>query len=98
MRWIRKALILGLAGVGAYHLFELVQARAKGVQASAGPPVNDAIDTVRSAAARVKDDLTTAQTEAAEELRHPSAPDDLNAAPEPQMAVADHVDPADVPS
>jgi hypothetical protein len=98
MRWIRKALILGLAGVGAYHLYEMAQARAKGVQASAGPPVNDAIDTVRTAAARVKDDLAAAQTEAAEELRSPSAGEGAAATPEPQMAVADHADPADARS
>jgi hypothetical protein len=97
MRWIRKALILALAGLGAYRLYELVSARAGRVQTNAGPQVSDAVETVKTAAARVKDDVTAAKSEVAEELRSAAEePLDLvevesPGEPEPRMAVADEI-------
>ena len=95
MRWIRKALIIALAGLGAYRLYELIMARVGRVQTNAGPQVTDAVETVKAAASRVKDDVTAAKSEVTEELR--SAVDDPldlvgNEVPveaEPRLAVAD---------
>jgi hypothetical protein len=71
MRLIRKAVILGLAGVGAFRLYELAAAKADQVRMNAGPPVDDALETTKSAATQVKDDLATATTDA---LKSASAP------------------------
>lgn len=90
MRWIRKTVVIGLAAFGVYRIYELVRARVQ----IATPPVNEALDTVRTTAAKVRDDLAEAQTDIVDELKPAIAPDDATAS-EPRMAVADpHADAA----
>ena len=64
MRWIRKLVVVGLAGFGAYRIYELVRERAQ----IAAPPVDGALDTVRTTAAKVRDDLAEGQTDIVDEL------------------------------
>jgi hypothetical protein len=89
--------ILGLAAVGAYRLYELAQGQAGQLRASAGPPVNDAIDTMKTAATKVKDDLTEAQADVVDDLQTAVRRTETAATDgEPRMAVAgDAADPSE---
>jgi len=84
MRWIRKSVVIGLAAFGVYRVYEIVRARVQ----IATPPVSEAFDTVKTTAAKVRDDLAEAQTDIVDELKPAIAPDEATA-PEPRMAVAD---------
>jgi hypothetical protein len=94
MRLIRKLLVLGLAAFGAYRLYELGRARATQVSAQAGPPVGDALDTVKVTAAKVRDDLGAARDDVVDDLKTAVGADDSTASPEPRMAVSADLDPA----
>jgi hypothetical protein len=90
MRWIRKLVILSLAGLGAYRIYELATAKADEVRTNVGPPVGDAIDTVKSTAANVKDDLAAGKADIADDLHAAVSPHEP-----PRMAEnADRVSPA----
>jgi hypothetical protein len=93
MRWIRKLIVVGLAAFGAYRLYELARTRAQ----IAAPPVNDALDTVRETAVKVRDDVADAQSDIVDELKPALAPEGTGAtASEPRMAVSDgHGNPAE---
>ncbi len=68
MRWIRKLVILSLAGFGTYRLYELATAKADQVRTDAGPPVGSAIETAKTTVARVKEDLVVGKSDIAEDL------------------------------
>jgi hypothetical protein len=88
MRWIRKLVILSLAAFGAYRLYELATAKADQVRTDVGPPVGNAIETVKTTAAHVKEDLADGKSDIADGLHAALSPE-----PEPRMAVnADRID------
>jgi hypothetical protein len=97
MRFITKLVILGLAAIGAYRLYELAQGRAGQLRESAGPPVGDAIDTMKTTATKVKDDLAEAQADVVDDLQAAVRRTEKAAGDgEPRMAVAgDRADPSD---
>jgi hypothetical protein len=76
VRWIRKLLIISLAALGAYRLYELGRAKATSVGAQAGPPVGDALDTVKTTAAKVKDDIGSARDDVVDDLKTAVGADD----------------------
>jgi hypothetical protein len=55
MRWIRKAVILGLAALGAQRLYELLRPRATQLKERVTPPVEQAIGIARETTAEVTD-------------------------------------------
>jgi hypothetical protein len=85
MRWIRKLIIVGLAAFGAYRIYELARTRAH----IAAPPLNDALDTIKETAGKVKTDLSDAQTDIVDDLKPAVAPEPAEAPGEPRLAVAD---------
>jgi hypothetical protein len=58
MRWMFRFVILGLAGFGAYKLYELLQPKAAQVRDQA----SQAADTAQTIAGDVRDDLRDAGT------------------------------------
>ena len=62
---IRKSAILGLAAFGAYRLYELAKPAAEQVR----PPLNDAIDNLRSAATQVRDDVVSAKDDVVDDIK-----------------------------
>jgi hypothetical protein len=98
VRWIRKTAVLGLAAYGAYQLYELVRPRAEQLRTNAIPPIGQAVDSARDAAAQVKDDITSAKDDVTDDVK--IAVDDQGellktAAHEARMAVdGEHPEPA----
>jgi hypothetical protein len=60
MRWMLRFVILGLAGYGAYRLYELLQPRVADMRSTAETSAHRAADTARSAADDLRDDLRAA--------------------------------------
>jgi hypothetical protein len=64
MRWMIRLVILGLAGYGAYRLYELLQPRAAELQRTAESQMHQVAGTARSAAENVRADVTPVMDEA----------------------------------
>jgi hypothetical protein len=60
MRWIFRLVVLGLAGYGAYRLYELLQPRAAELRDTAGSQMHQVADTARGAVDDVREDLRSA--------------------------------------
>jgi hypothetical protein len=63
MRLIRKAVILGLAVLGAQRLYELLRPRAEQLRARTAPRIDEAASVARVAAQDIKADISSTASE-----------------------------------
>jgi hypothetical protein len=69
LRLLRKLVILGLAGFGAYSLYERLRPKAEQLASATGSQFDSTIDTVSSVATKVKDDVASAKDDVVSDLK-----------------------------
>jgi hypothetical protein len=75
LRLIRKLVILGLAGFGAYSIYERLRPKAEQLASATGSQLDSTMDTVSSVATKVKDDVASAKDKVRDDVT--SAKDDV---------------------
>jgi hypothetical protein len=68
MRWIRKAVVLGLAVLGAQRLYELLAPRATQFKERVTPRVNEAVGMAKDTASGITEDVKRTATGVQEQV------------------------------